>query len=539
MNIRTLLDKIMPQWKTINIIVYAALCLLAFSPYMNIFYPGIVEVDTSFQLAMSMGYGYGTITDYASPFPVFDIRLLGALYTLGENIGGDATSGIWTICLFQCVGIATSISLITCYLSKWSVPSWARLIVFVFFAALPIVPLMAVDLGKDTIFCMFFVPFTLCACEYVRKVAFSDTSAEKNDLKGNIFLISATSIFGILSFLSVSKGIVIVVVCLIGAFIIAWRKHRAALLKAAGTSLGICLIAQMLFSFAILPAMSQGLPDSSSFLRESFGTPIQQATWAAKVNGQITDTERDRLNGFYDLDAAVGNYSPDTSDNTKVFVRKDVTISDAIWMLDAYVSIGIAHPKEYLKSFIDLYDGYWQAFTTESLMLPRLMPGHGEDSPLVWDNLFRFPGSIDDAITAVQNDWVLYSHGNLPEYSQQHPEFGDWEMNEESDQARKDVLTFVMEIGKMPVLGLLVSKSLYVLYLPLIILIATVISIKRPNKGAAVLLLFPLGISCIFAFLSPADLARYVYPCLMLCPLYVALVGHLVRQRLMTQRKQH
>lgn len=510
-----------PKWKLANVAGYALLCLIAFIPYMVVFYPGIVEVDTSFQIAMSLGYGYGTVVDYASPFPVFDIRLLGILYAIGEAVGGDATSGIWTICLFQCVGIACSVSLISCYLEKWNVPRWARILVFIFLAFNPIVPLMAIDVGKDTLFCMFFIPFAVCISEYMRRAIYGEQAEH-----GSTALLVCTTLSAIFSFLTTSKGIVIVIICLFSIVFIAWRRHRKQIARNASAALGVCLAAQLLFSLVLSPIMSQGLPDSSSFLRESFGTPIQQATWVAKVNGQLTDTERERLNNFYNLDAAVDDLIRDTSDNSKVHVGKDASISDAVWFFDAYVSIGLSHPKEYLKSFIDLYDGYWQMNTMESLMLPRLMPNNESNSPLSWeDNMFRFPGDIDDAIEAINNDWVIYSHGNLPEYAEQHPDFGNWKMNDENSQARKDIFTFIMQVGKIPVLGLLVSKSLYATYLPLLLLGLAIFGIRKPNKGAAIWLLAPLGVSCVFAFLSPADLARYVYPCLMLVPLYLGIIA--------------
>lgn len=530
-----ILATIAPQWKLSHVAAYAVVCFLAFVPYMWAFYPGIVEVDTSFQIAMSLGYGYGTIEDYASPFPVFDIRLLGALYALGEAIWHDATGGIWAICLFQCVGIAASISLMACYLSQWKVPAWARFLVLAFLAVNPIVPLMAVDVGKDTVFCVFFVPFCICVCEYIRRAAFEQPGTEHNR-RNRLGLAACAFMFGTLSFLTVSKGIVIVLGCVAIAFVFAHKKKNKQLSKSLGAVFGSCVAAQLVFSLAISPVMSVGLPDSSSFLRESLGTPIQQATWTVKVNGNVTDAERAKLDAFYDLGAAVECYNRDTSDDAKVFVRKDASLSDAIWMLDAYVSIGISHPKEYAKSFVDLYDGFWQAGTPESLMLPRFMPNNDSDSPLDWKgNMFRMPvSSIGEAIEAVQNDWVMYSHGNLPEYEKQHPDFGDWKMNEDSAQPRRDIISSIMQIGKIPVLGLLVSKSAYVLYLPLLLLAIAAIGTRHGRKGAAVLLLAPLGLSCMLAFLSPADLARYVYPCLMLCPMYFALTIHVVR----TSRKE-
>lgn len=519
-----ILATIAPQWKVPYVAACAIVCLLAFIPYMWAFYPGIVEVDTSFQIAMSLGYGYGTIEDYASPFPVFDIRLLGALYALGEAIWRDAMGGIWAICLFQCTGIATSISLIACYLSKWEVPAWVRLLVFAFLAVNPIVPLMTVDVGKDTVFCVFFVPFCVCVCEYIRQAAFEHPGAEQGH-KSRFVLATCAFTFGALSFLTVSKGIVIVLGSVAIAFALAFKKKNKQLAKSLGAVFGSCVAAQLVFSLAISPIMSVGLPSSSSFLRESLGTPIQQATWTVKVNGDVTDAERAKLDAFYDLGAAVERYNRDTSDDAKVFVREDATLSDAIWMLDAYVSIGMSHPKEYAKSFVDLYDGFWQVGTTESLMLPRLMPNNDSDSPLDWKgNMFRVPvSSIDEAIKAVQNDWVMYSHGNLPEYEKQHPDFGNWKMDEDGAQSRRDIISSIMQIGKIPVVGLLVSKSTYVLYLPLLLLAIAAIGTRHGRKGSAVLLLAPLGLSCMLAFLSPADLARYVYPCLMLCPMYFAL----------------
>lgn len=543
--LKDIAENFSPAFSSVKVAVYALISFLALLPYMIVFYPGIVEVDTSFQLAMSMGYGYGTIENYDSPFPIFDIRLLGALYALGEAIGHNAENGIYAICLFQCTGVAFSISLMSCYLSKWSVPPVARLCVFAFFALMPIVSLVAVDIGKDTIFLIFFCPFAVCFTELMRRCFENSQHNQKHLNKQEISWGVATVISGALSFLVVSKGLVIVLFCLGTVIVFAIRHHnRSALNISAGAAGVLCLI-YVFFSVAALPVMSQGLPESSSTLRESLGTPIQQATWVAKVSGDITDKEREQLNRFYDLDAAVAGHLRDTSDPAKVFVHRDVDIKDALWFMDAYVSIGITHPKEYLKSFIDLYDGFWQMGTTESLMLPRFMPNYENgEPPQDWENnTFRFPGDIDELKSAINNDQVVYGHGNLPEYKEAHPDFGDWLMPDDTFDKRASLLCFIASWGQVPVMGALVSKSLYVLYLTLALLLASAIAPKKGKRTYTVLLLAPLGLSCVFAFLSPADLARYVYPCLMLVPFYVALIGTLaaanVCERLSAQRKKY
>ena len=512
--------KLAPRWSVWHIIADTALCLIAFIPYINAFYPGIVEIDTSFQLAMSMGYGYGTIENYPSPFPPFDIRLLGALYSMGEALGGTQNDGIFAICLFQCAGIAVSISIASCYLSKWNVPAWARLAVFLFTALVPIFPLAAVDIGKDTVFCEFFVPFSICLVELVRRTS--------RDEKASVPLIIGAVACGFLSSATASKGFIIVIASVLIALAFA-LKRKTSTRKPIACLLGACLVLQIVMSLAVIPAISNGLPSTSgASLRESLGTFVQQLSWVERVSGDLTEEEREQANRFFDLELAARDYIPSTSDRTKVYTRKEASLSDAASMLKAYVSVGMRRPKEYLKSFIDLYEGYWKLGTADSVMLPRIMPV-GDLGYLDWnDDTFSFPGTIDQAIEYINNEWVCYSFGLLPEYAEAHPDFGQWEMDENNAEARADVLTFILEWGKIPVLNLFVSKSFYVLYAPMALLLFALLATRRGSKWMT-LCLTPLGIACLLAFMSPADLARYVYPCMFLVPMMAMIMGRLTK----------
>lgn len=508
-------NRLFPKWSIWHVIAYAALCLLAFAPYISIFYPGIVEIDTSFQLAMSMGYSYGTIKNYPSPFPPFDIRLLGALFSIGETIGGTQSSGIFAICLFQCVGISVSISLASCYLSKWKIPAFARFIVFIFTAVVPIIPLAAIDIGKDTIFCAFFIPFTICLIELIRRTSVN--------AKTSISLIIYTIIFAFLAACTASKGFIIILISVLITLAFA-LKRRSVTCKSIANILSACLVLQVIMSVAVIPILSNELPSAKgAFLRESLGTFMQQISWVEKVSGDLTANEREQANHFFDLDSAANNYISSTSDNTKEFTHRNVTIADATCMLRTYISVGVRHPKSYLKSFIDLYEGYWKLGTVDSIMIPRLMP-KGTAGDLNWnDDTFSFPGNIDQAIEHIENEWVSYSFGLLPEYADAHPDFGQWEMNKANAQPRIDILTYILKWGEIPVLNLLVSKSFYVLYVPLALLSLVLLASKNENRWVA-LCLTPLGAACLFAFMSPADLTRYVYPCMFLIPMMTPIV---------------
>lgn len=523
--IKDITMKIVPRWSIGHILVYALVCFLFFAPYMKIFYPGIVEIDTVFQIAMSMGYGYGTLEGFPSPFPVFDVRLIGAVYAIGETVLGDANGGIFMLCLFQCVGISLSISLMSCYLSKWNIPPVARLVVFVFMAVLPVFPLMAVDIGKDTIFCMFFVPFVLCIAEIVRRaLAGSDDVSWRKSWK----LIVTAAGMGTLSSLAVSKGIVIVAICLLAVLIYALIKRNKPVAKTGGCALAAFAALYLVFSIIVTPIMAKGLPEGSLFWRESLGTLVQQATYAVKEDPEnISVDDMEALNEFYNVGAAVETYIPDSSDETKVHVHRDVDFNDAISFMRVYVSIGVTHPAEYWKSFIELYDGYWQAGTPESLMLPRFIDNPADkQNTLDWENVFRVPGTIQDEILALERGGLTYSHGVLPEYEPEHPDFGRWHIPFDNGMRIK-VLKTVMIWGEIPIANLLVSKSLYVLYLPALLLVS-VLLFGRGRRVALLTVLLPLFMSCVFAFLSPVDFARYAYPCMMLVPMCVAIVEHAV-----------
>ena len=492
--------------------------MLAFLPYLLIFYPGVVEIDTVFQMAMFEGYGFGTMGEgtFTKLFPLFCSLVFGGLFDIGRALGGTQTTGVFCMTFFQSMGIAFAFAFSACYLSKWKVPAGARWAVFALSVLLPIVPIMAIDVGKDSLFVASFLPFCVCLAEAIRKKIADEDMSWKWSV--------AASVFALISSLATSKGFLVIGASFVLVILVCWKNK--SVLKSCCGSLASVVAIVMAVSLLISPSLV--IQDKMN-VREVMSTPIQQVTYAVKVGADITDEERAKLKSFYDLDAAVRDYNPRMTDDAKTKMDLHATDEQISDFVSAYVSIGMRNPGKYLKSMTDLLYTFWTPGEYNSTIMLRFLPNGAHmdkwaDYGITKADGTDMPNDFATMKELIQKDMVIYAANRLPQYAESHPEFGDWNLNGRYAAERVSVLSLVIDIAQIPIIGLLVQKPLYATFLPILMVLAILI-FARKRRIRTLVLVMPLLLSALFVFASPGDLARYVYPCLATCFLYVPLVA--------------
>ena len=506
-----------PYFDVTHVVIFTVLAMLAFLPYLLIFYPGVVEIDTVFQMAMFEGYGFGTMGEgtFTKLFPLFCSLVFGGLFNIGSFIGGSQTDGVFCMTFFQALGIAFAFAFSACYLSKWKVPAGARWVVFALSVLLPVIPIMAIDVGKDSLFVASFVPFCVCLAEAIRK----SKEGEEMTWRWSI----AAFLFATISSLATSKGFLVIGASFVLAIIICWKNK--SVLKACCGVLASTVVIMAAVSLLISPALV--IQDKMN-VREVMSTPIQQVTYAVKAGAEITDEEREKLSGFYDLDAAVRDYNPRMTDDAKVKMDLHATDEQISDFMSTYISIGLRNPGKYWKATKDLLYTFWTPGEYNSTIMLRFLPDGEHADRWAEYNITKgdgtdLPNDFATMKELISDDMVIYAANKLPQYAESHPDFGDWNLNNRFSSQRISILCFIIDLAQIPVIGLLVQKPLYAVFLPFLMVLATLIfACKRRIR--TLVLIMPLLLSAAFVFASPGDLARYVYPCLAACFLYVPLV---------------
>lgn len=506
-----------PYFDAMHILLFFALAIVAFLPYLIVFAPGIIEIDTVFQIGMFEGYGFGTMGEgtFTKLFPLMCSVVFGGLFDLGRMITGTQSGGIMFMTSIQMLGVAFAGAFSCCYLSKWSVPAWGRWVAFALFVLLPVVPLMAIDVGKDSLFIVFYLPFCVCLAETLRTFIHDESMSLVWSLAGTVFAVGAA--------LATSKGALVVLVSIV-LMIVVVRKNKRSVMASA-IMLSSVLVVTVVISLIIAPSIT--INDKIS-VREVLSTPIQQVTYALKSGAEITDEEREKLGNFYDYKAAIQDFNPRITDNTKV--KMDLHASDAQIkdFVSAYLSIGVRNPGMYIQSFVDLLYTFWTPGEYNSTIMQRFLPNYLHESRFAEYGITRadgtdLPNNFSQMKELINSDMVLYSANRLPEYAKNHPDFGDWELNPSYNPIRKAVFCSIIDLAQIPIIGLLVQKPTYALFLPIVMLIA-VITFARGKRVQTLVLLMPLLLSVVFVFASPCDFSRYVYPCMAACFLYVPII---------------
>ena len=494
----SLLSLIIPTFKPAPVFIWSLLSFLFILPYVMLFYPGMVEIDTIFQLAEYLGYGNGYDGDgsWTSLFPIFGAHLMGWLYTLGVTLGGTQETGIFSICLFQVIGSSIGLGTLVCYLEKWRVPVSARVIAWALVLGLPIFPHQVVNIGKDAIFTLFFIGYLVCYLEALR--------TEANSMTKMPWIIS-TILFSLLLSMSRPTGLILVVASYV---VLMMAVCRSAPMLAF-------MLLPIVFSFAASYGISTYSKDvlniSDYSQRETFGTPMQQTTRYILDRNECTEEEMEALEAFYNVDGALLMNETHISDPVKAQCKYDPDATKDFIL--AYISMGLKHPESYAAAFYDLYSGYISLGNFDSIATVRFTPGVSREELGL---RFRSGSDMSDdlsymrsLISDLEHNPVVYSQTLLPEYETEHMGFGDWEESPENKQGRADFFCTLIDMEQIPLLDILISKGLYVTFLPLGFFLVALVS---RNRKVLLPIAFPILMVSAFAFVSPVDFTRYILP---------------------------
>lgn len=512
-------ERLAPRFDARHVAAYSLVMLIVWLPYVVWFFPGIMEIDTIFQVAESSSIGPKDV--WTSLFPYGTTVAYGFLFDAGRALFGSQYAGVATMLVAQVLLLCVTYSALACYTQRWGVPCAARYALLAV-AAIPTVGMQVVDIGKDAAFAPFLAANLICLSEGMRTSWRSMSSVP---------WCAASVASAVLMCLTRSSGFGVVVLSWSVAFLSCGRaSHRAA------PAIAVCAVcASALATTQASSALYRGrgacmVPAA----RELLGTPIQQVTHAASVDDDLSGAERDAVAAFMDLDRAKARYTPPITDGAKSTVRGDAGPGEAAGFVGAWLSVGARHPDLYGEALWDVVSGFVLTGTYDSTAYPRVFPRGGEPayafvSDRCIDSIDGTPIGVVEALSASGEH---YNHSVLPEF-RDDAAFGRWELDPANEGARRGVWRAVAVLSSLPVTGLLVSKSAWALWLPLCAVVAYVMRRAR-RRGSRVAVpfavLLPMLLMSVLAFISPVDLARYVMPSMIVVPptLATALFGSVV-----------
>ena len=327
-----------------SLLLYWVIIIICWLPYLIICFPASsIGWDYNWQLLQGMG-----VVPLSNHHPVLGSLIYGLLYKIGFIIGG-AYGGLFFTVFFQVALMSFAMAYGVFTLRRMGVSTMIAYCLLFFICINPVFAGHAVWLIKDSIYAsLIVILLTLCL----------NYSLNKNNTSYPILL----GIFGFLSTMYRSEGIVVVSLLFLILIVDIFRKARKALCRIL-VSFSIVLVTFVSFQIGI---RASGIP-STSTARESLTLFSAQIMDCLKNNPtDISEREMEVLRKSYDdLDAAVLKYDEVNRDPVKTI---DMSFSNTVEYLKVWLQIGIRHKGDYIDSFLRGTNGYWWMFIQPSLI---------------------------------------------------------------------------------------------------------------------------------------------------------------------------
>ena len=339
------------SWNVPSVIVTALLLLCLFYPYMYAFYPGVSSLDTSNQIkdyvteTLPIEINWRPDEPQVSCFlndhhPVTD-TLIFIFFTeiLGGRIGSQQGAYVYT-CI-QTALTALFMSLLLCRMEKWGVPFLYRLIGFLYLGLSPFIPLYVIGMLKDSLHCMFYIPYFLVYLAIIKEGA----------THPRMILLVLLSLA-----LSLTKktGLYLILICDIALILIpSVRKKIAgwAVSWMLPALLMIVIMPNFIFpAYNIFPGGNQ----------EKLGFTLQMSVRTYMDHkDQISAQDVRAIRDVLDLDTAVEDFYYMNYDDVKHLFNFDATDQQISTYLKTWLRLFIRFPRSGIKALFGTAGGFF------------------------------------------------------------------------------------------------------------------------------------------------------------------------------------
>jgi hypothetical protein len=207
-----------------------------------------------------------------------------------------------------------------------------------FFALCPVFPTFAFCVGKDTVFAMAVLWFTLLAWRVL--------SAPRARLSTTFWLCVSAAACALLRNAGAALAGVTLAVIFIRSLRVRQAQWRAPLmaLVSAGAALAV-LYAVAIPAFGVQPALET----------ENWSAPLQQVARAVAGN-ELTEDEKTVVNAVLPVDELQAAYNGELSDPVKALWRADATVEQKSAFFGVWLRLGLREPATYLSALF--HNGY-------------------------------------------------------------------------------------------------------------------------------------------------------------------------------------
>ncbi len=418
--------------------------------------------------------------------PVLTTLIYGAAAWTSDQLTGTWMAGVFVLSTLQVLAYAALLTWTLRRLRRWGTPRRLRLAAFAFCCLMPLIPVWACCVVKDSTFGLFFLPWLVLLVEFAKgsakgialtsKVQFANAfpqaissqpanSPDTQSPRWGVMLALA-----VMMCLTKKTGVFIVVATAVAACLI-YRRDRRALREFAIQGATCAAIMWILLPLVIFPLANI----SPGGKQEILGPVFQQTARYAQQNG-LSEDEATIVDAVVDVDRVRNHYEFDFQDAVKYYYRVGSTNEELRAYLALWAEQGARDPEAYFGSVMALAGQYVAPTTYLNLRMVTVDTNIGEpERHVLW---------------------------NPPEL--------DWLRNG-LDEA-------YAAVASVPVANLPFLTVTYVLWLP-----ALVLFLMARRRLACGIVFVPLVVVVAFCVIAPVFDARYAWPMLLAVPLLLGL----------------
>lgn len=390
---------IAPQWGKRSIALHAFAMLAAWSVYLVALFPGSMNWDTFYQIDQCYPDGTvwavpwartGSVVDahYSDHHPILVTLIYGLFALPSDALFGTWNHGVFAFVFVQAALTAFAFTMAIAYFERIGVPSRLGSAVYLLFCLIPVFPVYAATMIKDSLWAPLFVFYFLMLVECART-----RGSFLKEKRVNVVLFVAV---GLLLALTKKPGMYIVLVTgvlLLFVYRNAWRAFAWQM----GTVAVVMMLVMPLIVFPALDVVPGGKQEARGMLFQ------QTARFVVQYPDEVTAEERaviDRVIGYDDL---AQRYDPTFSDPVKFGYRYDsCTDADLMEYFGVWLAQGLRHPSAYVEATLATAAPYVNLGGV-LVFYDNTGDVEHDGSPLVWH-----PQELDSLRNAVVSayDWL-------------------------------------------------------------------------------------------------------------------------------------
>lgn len=299
-------------------------------------YPGILTSDSISQVRQIL------TGKYSNHHPFYHTMIIKLFLSIGMYLFHDMNSAIALYCVFQSLFMASCFSYAVLTLYQMNCAPKVLLLCTLWYAVMPFHIMYSITVWKDVMFGGMMILFLASIYRIFRNMGKGTSNYSVMTISGmGLCLFRSNGWFAFL----------LTFIC----FGVLLRKQR----KQIFFLLAGILVCSFIVKHPVLSYLDVRQPDAI----EALSIPIQQIARVIADKKDLTKKQEEMLSKIVDIREISESYKPYISDPIKKIVRdkgNQTFITDnKLQYLKLYLEIGLSHPIEYIKAWIDETKGYW------------------------------------------------------------------------------------------------------------------------------------------------------------------------------------